>query len=278
MSGVNRFFVIVANKNMKNKGWVSIYRQIWDNPISKKPNYLSVWLFLLCNVNHKDGYFIFNNKKEVCKRGQIYTGRSAISRETGVSESSVENILTYFEKDGQIEQQKYNKFRLITVTNYNTYQEVEQQKDNKKTTKRQQKDTNNNNNNNNNENKQSLEIKISDAGLQNDEAKTPSSIKGKEGGKSREISDASGEETSQIVKIIEAFKRDINPLLDYGSVPERRACLRLIRGVGIDEVRRAYKYYLTIKDDRYAKTITTPREFEKNFAWIGQYSLKINNQ
>jgi hypothetical protein len=122
---------------MNNQGWISIHRKIWDNPISKKPNYLSVWIYILCNANHQDNDFIFNNKKQVCKRGQILTSRDKISLNTGVSQSSVENILKYLETEHQIKQQKNNKFRLITVLNYNAYQEVGQQfgqqKDNKKT-------------------------------------------------------------------------------------------------------------------------------------------------
>lgn len=137
---------------MKKGNWITLNRKLLDNPISHKPLYLSLWVILLLKANHKDTEFIWNNKKQLCKRGELLTGRKQLSIESGVSESQVEHILNYFEKDGQIEQQKTNKFRLILIKNYNKYQGVEQQIDNKKTTNRQQIDTNNNDNNDNNDN------------------------------------------------------------------------------------------------------------------------------
>lgn len=135
---------------MKN-GWVKIHRKIWDNPLSKKPKYLSVWLYLLCMANHQDNQFIFNNKKQICKKGQILTGRKQIAENTGICQGTIETILNYLETQHQIQQQKTNKFRLISVLNYNQYQEVQQhfqqQTDNKLTTNLQQTDTNNNDNN-----------------------------------------------------------------------------------------------------------------------------------
>lgn len=127
------------------EGWVKLHRQILDNPISKKPNYAWLWTTLLLMANHKDTEFIWNKKKQVCKTGQVLTGRVQLSLQTGLSQSTVENILNYLESEQQIEQQKTTKFRLITILKWKDYQvneqQFEQQNNNRITTERQQNDT-----------------------------------------------------------------------------------------------------------------------------------------
>jgi len=127
-------------------GWIKLHRQILDNPIARKPAYAWVWVCLLIMANHEDNEFIWNKKKQVCKRGQVYTGRDKLALVAGVSAGTVENILNYLESEQQIEQQKTTKFRLITILKYDQYQmkeqKIEQQNDNRMTTDEQQNDTN----------------------------------------------------------------------------------------------------------------------------------------
>ncbi len=129
---------------MVNQGWIKLHRKILDNPISKKPEYAWLWTTILLMANHDEKKFIFNGEEQTLKRGQILTGREKLSEQTGIKQTSIENILKYLEKNGNIGQQKTNKFRLITVNKYNEYQEIGQLGDNKVTTKRQQMDTNKN--------------------------------------------------------------------------------------------------------------------------------------
>jgi hypothetical protein len=138
-------------------GWVKLHRKILDNPICRKPNYSWLWVVLLLKANHKEHSFIWNNEKQICKKGQLLTGRKELSNETGIKEGTIETILNYFESQHQIQQQKTTKFRLISVLNWEEYQDIQQefqqQTDNKLTTNRQQNDTNNNDKNNKNEKK-----------------------------------------------------------------------------------------------------------------------------
>jgi hypothetical protein len=137
---------------MENGSWIKLNRKLLESPLMKRPLFAWLWVVLLLKANHKDTEFIWNDKKQVCKRGQLLTGRKQLSIESGISESQIERILKYLEDQQQIEQQKTNKFRLILIKNYDKYQDVGQQKDNKRTTKGQQKDTNNNDNKDNNDN------------------------------------------------------------------------------------------------------------------------------
>jgi hypothetical protein len=83
--------------------------------------------------------------------GQLVTGRKTLSLQTGVSESKIERILKHLENGQKIEQQKFTKFRIITIRNNdfsgsdaNSEQKFEQQIDNKCTTNVQQVNTYNN--------------------------------------------------------------------------------------------------------------------------------------
>ena len=128
-----------------NNGWIKIHRKLLDNPIANKPHYLSVWITLLLLASHKEYEVLVGDKKILIKRGQLLTGRKKLAEATGVQESKIERILKRLENDQQIEQQSTNKFRLITINNYDSYQideqQNEQQMNNKRTTNEQQMNT-----------------------------------------------------------------------------------------------------------------------------------------
>lgn len=88
---------------------------------------------------------MWNGKIEKLEPGQFVTGRNSLSSDTGISPSTVEDILNVFESEQQIRQQKNNKFRLLTVLNWKEYQDIRQQKqqqsDSKPTSSRHLADT-----------------------------------------------------------------------------------------------------------------------------------------
>ena len=143
------------------EGWISVYRKILGNPnCCKDAEFFAVWIYLLLNASHKEQEMIFKNKKIVLKKGQLITSRKTISDEFNISESKIQRILKAFENEHQIEQQTSSKNRLITITNWNRYQQTEQQietqMNNKWTTNEQQVNTNNNEINNNNINNNNI--------------------------------------------------------------------------------------------------------------------------
>jgi len=132
-----------------NEGYIKLYRNLLDNPIVSKPDYLAVWIYLLLSASYRETSFILNNKIQTLKAGQLITGRKKISKATGVNELKVYRILNCFENEHQIEQQKNNRFTLITILNWDKFQgngttnehQIEQQMNNKCTTNEQQMNT-----------------------------------------------------------------------------------------------------------------------------------------
>lgn len=130
-------------------GYVKAYRKMLSNPVvMKDAEHFAVWMWLLLNATHGSYDTIFKGEKITLSNGQMVTGRVKIAQELKISESKVERILKSFESEHQIEQQKSNKNRLITVVKWREYQKSEQQNEqqlnNNWTTTEQQLNTYNN--------------------------------------------------------------------------------------------------------------------------------------
>lgn len=130
---------------MFDKGWFN------------NPDILALWVHLLFKANHKDTEVFIGLNKIPIKRGQFITSRQHLSVESGIEQSKVERILNMLKTEHQIEQQSFNKFRMITITNWDKYQtgeqQNEQQMNNKRTANEQQMNTDNNDKNDKNEKK-----------------------------------------------------------------------------------------------------------------------------
>ena len=131
------------------EGWIKIHRKMLDNPIiGKDSDYLSVWIYLLLNATHKEIPALFKGKRITLKQGQLITGRKSMSDKLKISESKIYRIINEFKSEQQIEQQTSNKNSLITILNWDRYQQNEQQNEtqmnNKWTTTEQQVNTNKN--------------------------------------------------------------------------------------------------------------------------------------
>jgi len=140
------------NSEWENKGFILLHRKALNNPaLHSNPARWSVWTHLLMFATHSEMQKEFMGHTIVLKPGQLITGRKFLSKETGISQTSVERILKWLESEHQIGQQKSSQNRLISILNWDKYQiggqESGQQTDNKRTTDGQRADTYNNVNN-----------------------------------------------------------------------------------------------------------------------------------
>lgn len=131
------------------EGWIKLHRKLLENPIvCKDKDYLAVWIYLLLNATHTEYDTLFRGKRITLQKGQLITGRKSVSEKLKIDENKVQRILKTLENEQQIEQQKSNKNRLITIVSWNKYQQNEQQNEqqvnNNRTTNEQQVNTNKN--------------------------------------------------------------------------------------------------------------------------------------
>jgi hypothetical protein len=127
-------------------GWFKVHRSILDNPVvTKDGDHLAVWVFLLSKATHQEIDILFEGKRFSLNPGQLVTSRASISKLFDINESKVQRILKTFEIEQQIEQQTTRHNRLISVLNWDLYQNDEQQtgrqlNDNRTTTEQQLND------------------------------------------------------------------------------------------------------------------------------------------
>lgn len=132
---------------MNAEGWIKLHRKLLDNPVTMKDtDHLAVWIYLLLNASHNEHSALFKGEKIILKPGQLITGRKSIALALHIDESKVERILKSLKSEQQIEQQTSSKNRLISITNWEFYQQSEQQSE-------QQVNTNKNIKNDKNERK-----------------------------------------------------------------------------------------------------------------------------
>jgi hypothetical protein len=102
-----------------NKNWIKLNRRLMKTAYYKKDHEkVFFWIHLLLRANFEPTKEYLAGQPIICKPGQFTTGRRQLSEETGIQESKIERLLTYFEKtEQQIEQQKTHTNRLITILN-----------------------------------------------------------------------------------------------------------------------------------------------------------------
>lgn len=149
-----------------NQGWISLHRSITDHWIYQEKRTFSkyeAWLDILLDVNHQDNKIMFDGTLLEVKRGERITSIRQLTDKWGWSNSKVTRFLKALESDGMIIRKSDTKKTVITVVNYDKYQnhdlQKRQQNDNETTpagqlsvTETPQTHTNNNDNNVNNEN------------------------------------------------------------------------------------------------------------------------------
>ena len=123
-------------------GYIKWYRKIIDNPvICKDSDHVAVWQHLLVMAQYRERQAVFKGETITLNPGQLITGRKAIAKKYKIDENKVQRILKLFENEQQIEQQTSNQNRLITIKNWNMYQQgghpTEQRVNNKRTTTEQ---------------------------------------------------------------------------------------------------------------------------------------------
>lgn len=129
-------------------GWIKIHRKFLDWEWFNKSEAVHLFMYLVLKANHTDGQW----QGIDIKKGQFVTSFGKISSDTGISLQTIRTLLKKFEKTNEINIQTTNKYSVITICKYETYQQEEKKKNKQLTNKQQttnnQLTTNKNNKNN----------------------------------------------------------------------------------------------------------------------------------
>lgn len=118
---------------MKDKGFIVLYRDIFDWEWFEDAYVFKLFICLIMLANHEPKKY----KGLTIERGTLTTSIEALSQKTKLSINSVKHSLKKLTSTGEITQEvKPNKYRIITIKNYDKYQAVGLSKTNRRTNSR----------------------------------------------------------------------------------------------------------------------------------------------
>lgn len=110
--------------------WIKLYRKFDEWEWFNISEMVHLFIYLLLNANNADGEW----RGVQIKRGQILTGLNSLHQKTKISNQTLRTCLKRLEKTKEINIQVTNRYSIITICNYDTYQ-TNQQTTNKRTNK-----------------------------------------------------------------------------------------------------------------------------------------------
>lgn len=112
------------------EGWIKLHRRFLTWEWFDNPEMIKLFIYLLLSANHKDSTW----QGIEIKRGQLLTGLNSLNKGTKISNQTIRTCLKRLEKTQEINMETNNKYRIITICNYESYQE-ESEATNKQTNK-----------------------------------------------------------------------------------------------------------------------------------------------
>ena len=100
-------------------GFIKISRKILKWEWYSDANTKALFFHCLFKANWKAGRW----KGQAYKRGEFITSLSTLSKETGLSVKAVRTALEHLQSTGEVTSTSTSKFRVVTVKNYNKYQD-----------------------------------------------------------------------------------------------------------------------------------------------------------
>lgn len=231
--------MINQTPQLEELGWISIQRKILYGNICPKGRFsrFEAWIYILLTANHQDATW----QGITIKRGSFITSQLKLSEKFTWSLGQTNKFLYWLKSENRIEIQTTNRYSVITILNYNTYQRNESESENKVKTERKQSEnkvkqtimSNNNNNENNN--------KIAPIG-------------------------------ANINSLLSKFK-NVNPSYErmYANRTQRSALERMVIKYGEKKMSNLLDHLQEIISRPYAPQITTPYELEAKMGRLVQF-------
>ena len=118
---------------MMHRGYIKLWRKCTDSKMYQNPKLWTLWTYLLLEATHKPIKRYIGNQVVEQMPGQYITGRKRLAKELRVSERSIRTLLLALVKDQKVTIKTTNKYSIISIVNWDTYQ-PEKDKTTSKTT------------------------------------------------------------------------------------------------------------------------------------------------
>lgn len=113
------------------EGYIKLYRKIKENKYWLEPrrfSKLEAWIDLLLRASFKEKALIVGDIILSLKAGQFITSQIRLAEAWGWNRETVNKYLKRLKVDKQIDYKTSNKFTLITISNWDTYQNPDKEK------------------------------------------------------------------------------------------------------------------------------------------------------
>lgn len=108
------------------KGYIKLHRDIVEHWLWLNPRQLRAWLYLLCEAAWEPKIIPWGNNPISIQRGQLLTTIRRLAGEWGYCGKTTLQFLDTLEKHGMITRVSNTKMTIITVVNYEKYQDKEE--------------------------------------------------------------------------------------------------------------------------------------------------------
>ena len=124
------------DKEKYRGGAIWIHRKIIDWEWYADSATMRVFIHCLLRANWKEGRFF----GEAIPRGSFVTSYRTMARELGLTERSIRTAINHLKSTHEVTQRSTNRYTVITVVNYDEYQNSDTQSDKQVTSKRHTSD------------------------------------------------------------------------------------------------------------------------------------------
>lgn len=108
----------MGERGAVTEGWIKLHRKFLDWEWIQDSNMVSLFVHLLLHANHEKKRWMGIE----INPGQMVTGRDRLSEDTGISIQSIRTCLNKLKSTNEITIKVTNKYSLITLTKWDTYQ------------------------------------------------------------------------------------------------------------------------------------------------------------
>jgi hypothetical protein len=112
-----------------NRGYVRLWRKSLDAGWIRSHKLWAFWTYCLLKASHKEFDAIVGLQVVHLMPGQFVFGLRVASKETGLSVREIRTILDFLRKAENLTIKTTNKFSIITIINWPTYQSTESEND-----------------------------------------------------------------------------------------------------------------------------------------------------
>lgn len=104
-------------------GWVSIYRQIFDNKDLKDNNHILIFIYMIVHASHKPTIVTYRKKRITLKRGQLTVSSKDLCNRFNLSRQTIRTILKNLEVTNCLTHTLHKQLSVYTIVNYNKFQD-----------------------------------------------------------------------------------------------------------------------------------------------------------